>query len=223
QRHSTEQQDQRSTHIARQLFPQRHHSGSDTLHLLWMLFYDPLRNVFDIRVGLLESYTTFQARDHGNEMIVVIGELFVAKRGGHPNAGVTLHQLKVSRHHAYHFIFLTIQHDAPTNYRLLPAVTSLPQAIANDRDFISASPVFLSRKVSTGERSHSEQRKKIRGNSECGDSFRLTVTGEIHVTRIERSHVFKRGLLCFPIVECAGCRIAPWESDNGHVFPDHYQ
>src|SRR5205814_1765822 len=83
------------------------------------------------------------------------------------------------RHHADHGEGLIIEPDDFANDGGIRAEMTLPEAVTENDDFISAEPVFFRRKGTASERLNAKQREEAGGNTRRLDSLRLALPGQV--------------------------------------------
>src|SRR6266487_6504741 len=132
-------------------------------------------------------------------MIIPIRELILREGDRNPHANVALQKLKAGRHHAHDSVLLIVQQDVSPDYSRVASVTTLPQSVAENRDFVRSRFVFLDREVSPCDWLNAEQWKEIGSHSVRQNSLRLSIASKIEVLPIERGHILERLILRFPI------------------------
>src|SRR6185436_7083372 len=147
---------QRTTRFANQLIAQRHHDYAEfaVKSIPRMVHSNPSHDGVQVCLCLRQNHAWLQARNDLQIVSVTIGELLLVERERHPQTHIVFEKVKTRRHYADDRVLFSIQKNLAIDDIAVPAVTTLPEAIAKHRDFVSAGTILLGKKTTAKQRLH---------------------------------------------------------------------
>src|SRR4051794_22189300 len=118
--------------------------------------------------------------------------------------------LKTFRHHANHCVALAVEREGLIDDALFTAKASLPQAVTQDHDGITARLVFVIGVEPAHRGIHAQGREKISGHLRSRNAFGFTETGEVIAVPVIDPDFFENVVLIAPV-----CKV--WIRDRNLV------
>src|SRR5690349_16117477 len=144
-----------------------------------MVSRDATHHRVHVSLRLHQSDAGLEARDDIQIMTTAVRKVFSVQRQRHPQTHFPIQKLETGRHHTDDGKLLAVQQNLAVDDLSIAAITRLPQAVTEQRDLVAAGAIFLRQKSATELWLHAKDRKEIRRDGVCGNTFGLGVAGDV--------------------------------------------